>query len=303
MLALLACGEAQPPADTGVEPVPYIYDAEEEATPTLTADDVAVRIGEALGGLWDISASPIFPAYHAAMAGSDDGCPNYYEYDGNAYWYDDCESDAGATFSGYAFDYVYADYPYKNVLLNGEALYGVGSVSTSEGSLSFGGSATFYTVTPDLPEDDANWYITAYNQVQGGFAGDGDDAAGTWLEAGEAPDLYTASYYVPSYEGRYIYADGAVTADDGTPVVFDTLALYSANLIPECPDEPYGGMSVRDENGEWYDVVFHGPSEYGAETDPALCDACGDVWYHGELLGSACADFGSLTSWEGQTPW
>lgn len=301
MLLALACTEPEP-ADDGVEPVPYIYDAEDDDTaPLLTTADVEARIADALGLVWEVDANPIFPAYHAAMAAADSGCPNYYDYEGSEYWYDDCTSDAGASFSGYAFNLVYADTPYDTYFLNGEALYGVGTATIDGATLSFGGSAAFYTATPDLPEDDASYYVSTVNQVQGGFAYDGSEADGTWLEEGEAPDLYGYTYYAPSYEGRYAYVDGAVLVDD-TPVVFDTVYMYSENLAPDCPNEPFGGMSVRDENGEWYDVVLHGPEEYGAQVDASLCDSCGDVYFHGELLGSACADFAALTDWE-QAPW
>lgn len=303
---LLGCAStdtATDDTDKPVEAVPYIYEDDDPAVPTLTADDVAVLLDEALAKVWLVNAEPVFPAYHAVMDAADEGCPNYYEYDGSEYWYDDCTSDGGAAFSGYAFDVVYTDYAYGDGVLNGEALYGVGSATAPDGTtLSFGGSATFYTVTPNLPVDDPDYYINGNNQVQGGFAYDGAGAEGTWLGEGEAPDLITVSYYLPAYDGRYSAVDGAVSAADGTTIVFDLLYLYSANLVPDCPDEPYGGMSVRDADGEWYDVIFHGPAEYGDPVDTALCDGCGDVYFHGELIGSACGDFATLNNWEG-TPW
>lgn len=309
MLALSLLLGCPSPADTAedtgksVEAVPYIYEEDDPAEPSLSADEVSVLLDEALAKVWLVNAQPLFPAYHAAMDAAEDGCPNYYDYEGSEYWYDDCSSDAGAAFSGYAFDVVYVDYPYGDAVLNGEALYGVGSVTTPEGdTLAFGGSATFYTVTPNLPEDDPDYYINGNNQVQGGFSYDGDVGEGTWLANGEAPDLVTVSYYLPPYDGRYAYVDGAVSAADGTPIVFDGLYLYSDNLVPECPNEPYGGMSVRDADGEWYDVIFHGPAEYGDAVDEALCDGCGDVYFHGQQIGSACGDFATLNDWEG-TPW
>lgn len=309
MLSLLFAACAQPadsPVDTSskVEAVPYIYDDTDSATPAFTAEEVGGFVDAALASVWTVSAAPVFPAYHAAMEAADTSCPNYYDYNGSQYWYDDCTAESGAAFNGYAFDYVYADYSYDGYVLDGEAIYGVGSTTDADGAtLQFGGSATFYTTAPEgLAEDDPDYFLQVSNQIQGGFTYDGESAAGTWLGDGQAPDLVTYTYWVPSYDGRYAYADGAVTVDGGQPVVFETLALYSANLRPDCPDEPYGGVSVRDDAGEWYDVVYQGPEQWDTEVDADLCDSCGEVYFHGQDLGKACSDFGTFTDWE-VSPW
>ena len=61
-------------------------------------------------------------------------------------------------------------------------------------------------------------------------------------------------------------------------------------------------MSVRDLDGDWYDVVFDGPTDWGADSDPDLCDGCGEAYFRGEDVGAVCPDFSGLNGWEG-TPW
>ena len=63
-----------------------------------------------------------------------------------------------------------------------------------------------------------------------------------------------------------------------------------------------GNQQARDNAGQWYDVLFDGPLEYGEQVDPDLCDGCGQVWYRGEPLGEACVDFSHLLDWSGR-PW
>jgi hypothetical protein len=288
--------------DAPVEAVPYIYTTEDTATASLTVSDLELRVADALASTWTIDATPVFDAYEAVMTGADGYCPNYYELDGNQYWYDDCTSDLGAAFSGYAFFYRYDGDVIDGLAYTGAALYGVGSATSAEGArLEFGGSAQTYTAVPDgVAEDSDAYYVYSVSQVQGGFAYDASTEG--WLSNGEAPDLVSVGYYVPSYAGIYVYVDGSPGSSEEGATVFDELILYSENLMPDCPNEPYGGISVRDVDGEWYDIIFHGPSEYGEAVDSALCDGCGDAYFHGELLGEVCADFSVLTNWE-VSPW
>jgi hypothetical protein len=61
-------------------------------------------------------------------------------------------------------------------------------------------------------------------------------------------------------------------------------------------------VSLRDSDGNWYDVVFDGPILYDDVIDPAVCDGCGEAWYRGEPMGTVCADFNALVDWE-VSPW
>ena len=51
---------------------------------------------------------------------------------------------------------------------------------------------------------------------------------------------------------------------------------------------------MRGEDGSWYDVLFDGPNDLQPETPPDLCDGCGQVYYQGDAMGEACADFSAL---------
>lgn len=298
-----ASSDVDPPDDTAVEADPYVVETPDDAQPSLGTADLELLVADAVARAWTIEATPLFAAYTAVMESADGGCPNYYEQDGNQYWYDECTSEAGAEFSGYAFYYGYDHTLIDGLVYDGGALYGVGSATAPDGSrLEFGGSATAYRAWPDgVAEDAPEFYVYAANQIQGGFAWDGPDAP-AWLAAEHAPDLIAQSYYVPAYDGRYVALDGSLGSDADTATVFDTFTLWSDNLITWCPNEPYGSISVRDAEGEWYDILFHGPEAYESEVDESLCDGCGDAWFHGQQLGLVCGDFSTLTDW-GTTPW
>ncbi len=309
LMVLAACAtgadsaEGPAPADTASEADPYLVERDDPAEPTLTTADLELLVADAIANAWNIEATPLFTAYNAVMAAADAGCPNYYEQDGNQYWYDECTAESGAEFSGYAFYYGYEGTDIDGVIYDGGALYGVGSATAADGSrLEFGGSAAGYRAYPaGIAEDAPEYYIYGAQQLQGGFSWDGADAP-EWLGAEHPPDLVAQSYYVPAYDGRYVALDGSFGSDAETATVFDTFTLWSDNLITWCPNEPYGSISVRDAEGEWYDILFHGPEAYESEVDEALCDGCGDAWFHGEPLGRVCGDFSGLTDW-GTTPW
>jgi hypothetical protein len=309
MLLLVACApaDAPAPAEARYEPVPYVVDEPDPPVPALTAEAIEAAIGEAVAGVLAVHAGPVLAAYVEAMAGSD-GCPDYDDYDGSRYWYDECTSAAGTAYSGYAFWVAYDAWAdgYGNVY-DGHALYGVGDIALADGTrFEFGGSAYEIVATPaGVDPLDPAWHVYYQSVVQGAFAYDGPAAAGTWLAEGGEPDLNATVYYAPAYDGKVVALAGsaAATADGvATAVVLDDVVLMSDNLVPDCPGEPSGVVSVRDADGQWYDVLFDGPAEYGAATDPDLCDGCGSAWFRGELLGTVCPDFSPLLGWEGR-PW
>src|SRR4051794_13687760 len=109
----LACTQV-PTSEPAVEttksetpPAEYIYDDDTVPTPQLSTADLEGAITEAIGVFYTLSATPVFPAYYAVMAGAEEGCPSYYEQDGSEYWYDQCTSSSGTEFNGYGF---YQDY-------------------------------------------------------------------------------------------------------------------------------------------------------------------------------------------------
>jgi hypothetical protein len=108
MLALLlACQHSDTKPAEKEQPLPYIY--EEDTLPDASVDPAAVEAA-AVAGLsraMALRAGPVFPAYHAVMSTADGGCPNYYDYNGSVYWYDNCYSEMGTDYSGYSFYTLY----------------------------------------------------------------------------------------------------------------------------------------------------------------------------------------------------
>lgn len=294
-------GDTEGTEDTAVTPAPYIVEEEDPPQADFSAEQITAAILNAMTAAKGIHAAPVFDAYQAVMDGQDGGCPNYYEQDGNEYWYDYCTSDAGVTYNGYSFYYAYDNYDVGDGLIyNGGALYGVAQVTDAAGhTFEAGGSAV--EVVADAADGS---YRMWQSQVQGSFAWDGPGGEGTWLAEGLAPDLIMYAYYLPAYEGHAFFLDGAVSGlgGDFDVVVFDSATIFDANAGGGCSIEPSGVVSVRDGEGNWYDVLFDGPVEWGGDFDAAACDGCGSAWFRGEEVGQACLDFSALTDW-GTAPW
>lgn len=294
-------------ADTAADAhVPYVFDEEAPPAPALAPEELEAAVEEAVARAFTLNASPVFPAYAAAMAGAEAGCPDWYEADGNVYWYDQCTASTGARFEGYSFYQVYADTPSGDGgFLDGEAVYGVAQVTTADGhTFEAGGSAYAYSVDYYDADGVTVAYSAIASAVAGAFLWDGPEADGTWLGSAISPDLSMYALIAPAYDARGAWLDGGLSGLGGAvdTVVFEDLFLYDAVLGSTCPTEPGGLVSVRDGNGDWYDVLFDGPAEYGATSDVALCDGCGVAFFRGEEVGTVCADFGPLLAWEA-SPW
>ena len=122
---------------------------------------------------------------------------------------------------------------------------------------------------------------------------------------GLSPDLSVGAYVNPEYDGRYIYLNGGVSGfvGDTTAILFDQVVLIEGTLGGPCPQEPYGTISVRGEEGEWYDVLFDGPDPNNEwQLDPTECDGIGHAFFRGESIGEVTVDFTGLYLWE-ESPW
>ncbi|MCB9741134.1 MAG: hypothetical protein H6740_00715 [Alphaproteobacteria bacterium] len=312
LLALAACGDpAVEPLDSAVpDPGPYIYEEEAPPEPALGLSEIEDAITEAVVNVFALNATPVIAGYATAMSGQEEGCPDYYSDGSNTYWYDYCTSADGSYFSGYGFIYEYEDYDAGDgYLYSGSQVYTVADVTNGDGySFSGSGAATDLVLTSDGGGDGVP-HTVMYSIIQGTFSWDGPEATGTWLDLGQAPDLTIAAYNVPeetspNYHGNYVAMEGGVggLGDGDTTVVLDGVAIFEASLASTCPIEPSGLISVRDPSGNWYDVLFDGPAEVGAQSDVSACDGCGEAWYRGERVGQVCADFSALLEWEG-SPW
>lgn len=297
-LLLLACAPDAPSPETDAGddlPSEYIYD--EEAAPVAEVDAATVEasLQLVLDGVYSyVDTDPLFAAYDRAMSGQSGSCPAWYN-DGDAvFWYDECTSDLGNSYSGYGYELSYENYEEGGYVYNGRALYAAFTIDTSEG-YRFDGAGLAYALSYSTDTD-----TVAYKVVQGTFRWDGPEAAGSWMDVGLSPDLTLATYTTLNAPGGvYIYADGGVSPLDGAMVAasFADVFIISEEFGSNCSAEPSGTISLRTADGAWYDVLFDGPTESAMIVDEADCDGCGSVWYLGEHVGDACVDFSSFSDW------
>ncbi len=296
----LGCAVDPPPAAEA--PVPYLFEEEDPPVASVDVSDLEAAIASAVALTLSLNAGPVFPAYHAAMADTDGSCPDYYDYEGSQYWYDECSTPSGTSFSGYGFYQIYDDYDAGDgSIYNGHSLYGVARIETPDGETFVAGGSAYQLVATAV---DYTYYVS---QIAGSFAWDGQEASDTWLATELSPDLTMTAYVAGAY-GSMVVADGGVSglgaelATGGLDtVVFDALTLMT-DALTTCPTEPGGVVSVRDADGNWYDVVFDGPAEYGDTVNSTLCDGCGSAYFRGVYVGNVCADFSALVDWE-VSPW
>jgi len=288
----------------------YLLDEPEEEGPVLSLGELEQGIAEALAASFTLDPEVFHDLYGELVneASMDDDCPYlydyYYESYGRVYWYDSCTSDNGTTYAGYGIhsqerDYVDASSGYEyshNAYFSGSAKV----VSPSGSTLEAAGYSSTYAFY--YPSYDRTY---SYASIVGTFRWDGTGADASWLGQDLAVDLYTYAIDYQSYEdGVYTYLNGSLSGFTGTvnAVWFDQVLLQSEDVGSDCGAEPGGLISVRDEAGDWYDVVFDGATYSGGFAFGPDCDGCGEAWFHGAPLGEVCPDFTALQGWEGR-PW
>jgi hypothetical protein len=147
--------------------------------------------------------------------------------------------------------------------------------------------------------------------IQGSYAYDGPETAGTWMSEGISPNLTLQVLEIPEEAGlgatgRIFTALGGVSGLQGIAgtVVFDEFQVWPAAFGNSCPQEPHGNISVRDDDGLWYDVIFDGVEAWTEESiDESLCDGCGGIYFRGKNIGSSCIDVSELAGTVGVDPW
>lgn len=304
MFLLLACTPNE--GDTGklapYEPAPYIVPEVDPPTASFSVEDLEASMAEALSMAQGLTGAAVFPSYFAVMEGADPDCPNYYEQDGNIYWYDSCTSTQGSAFNGYSFYYHYDHYVQGDEVHTGDALAGVAQVWDADGNLFLAGG-TAYDL---LVEGDGYQYW--YSIAQGAFSYDGPEGLGTWLEDGLSPDMIQYAYHLPASDARGYVMQGTVSGISGAfnAAVFDGIYMFDEGLAAyaggNCSAEPGGVVSMRDGDGNWYDILFDGYSDSRPRTPEGMCDGCGEAYFRGDDVGTVCVDFTGLNAWEG-APW
>jgi len=295
---------------SGTEPTdedePYLYEEDDDGDEQLNLDVLERGLGDALDVIFSIDPMSFHETYEALANSGDGYCPYYYEeyitaYD-QFYWRDSCTADGGVEFSGYGISYAYADY------VDGDADYSINAYFSGAARLiddegrrmDASGYSRYYEY--DYVPDGRTYF---YSRIWGEFSWEGDGGR-TWLSSGLTMDIYTygARYITYDPVGYYTLLDGSLAGLDGavTAINLTDVFLYSESMDSACPDEPSGTISLRDADGDWYDVEFQGPRYWGGEAFPGECDGCGDVFFRGEPLGAICPDFSHLKDW-GDRPW
>lgn len=312
--SLAACRSADAPEDgaedggaPGDGPSEYDWQPEDDPTSEFDAATVEAALVDVVDGMMTIGAAPVLDTYAELMGEADEVCPAWYEQDGNIFWYAQCTADSGAYFDGYGFTTLYED---AELFGEGGGLWDA-TVVSGAATIRDGAGHTFHLggqVYDGVGHGDDGRLLWVSN-VLGGFTWDGEGADESWLGQGVSPGLLLYGIRYPEdsgvgVTGNYIYAEGTVgglgTAATGADL--REFALVHETLGSPCELEPSGSISVRDERGAWWDVVFDvAATDSGWELD-GDCDGCGGVYRDGEYQGDVCADFSPLLDWTDR-PW
>ncbi len=292
------------------EPSTWAYEADPEPVPTLDLDDVAQAVEELVDKVLETNASPVLFGYDSVMLSSDDYCPYAYAYEDfsgpgldSTLWYGGCQTGTGAVFDGYAFHLVYDDYYVAEYDLTYDGVYIFGQLEIiDDRGTTFRAGGLAYAMEGHTGSDTETPIELHQSIVSGTFSWDGDEGT-SWLSTELLPDLTLYSYWWPDYDSGYIYLHGGASGLGGTvdTVVLDEIQIADAAL-GWCDKEPYGQASVRDDDGNWYDVVYDGSTWEAPALGDGTCDGCGAVSFRGTYMGEACSDFSPLVGWENR-PW
>lgn len=292
---------------TDTAPPPYIYTtATKEKVPSLTTKQVETAISEGLAALVMLDPMDLHNSYESFRAASDENCPyydeDYYETYETTYWGDTCTTAAGAAFDGYGYsyefdDYVSGDYTYPEY----RYFYGTARMTDLDGNTWEGsGYSSYYQYRYQFDPESVHSNWSSY----GSFDRTGSFDEENWVDNGFSYEIYRYLSYYGAYPGAVLTLDASISGLDtiaGT-LNIDDFWMYSETLGSPCPEEPYGTISVRSDEGDWFDATFDGPPYWGGANFPEACDGCGDLYFQGVEMGTVCPDFSLLSGWE-VVPW
>lgn len=294
-------GEEPAPEAAAEEPSPYTYPGE-APDPVGAYDEAAVSdaLQQAIDGIFAFRGKPGLDAYLAAMNAARPSCPTTYgDSADTSFWMDTCSTSDGATFEGYATYAAYDAHPMGSSTWDGDVMWGNASIRTALGYV-FEGGGTLYDLRGE-GEVEGKATESWYSVISGIYSWDGPGDAGTWLESAVTPSVRVLFTRVVEIDGHRAEVSGSVPLDDPAfgSATFSEVVIASESVGWNCASEPSGSVSLRDAEGYWYDVSFHGSNEVVEE---ALCDGCGTVSFRGEVVGQACVDWSPWVDW-GSAPW
>ena len=289
--------------DEDEDPSEYTYD-DDEIEPLLSADEVTDAISDGIARTFAIDPFLVLETFDATWADGDSDCPSqnsdYYELYGYHYLYGGCTSDTDVYYDGTIYGVHRGEYWSSSTYHYRDMGYWSGDWAVEyEDGTRYDQSGYFYMYEYEYTPSE---WVSTYVRFLGEVAHTGEDFEDTWLGDPLSTEFTIHSLGYPGY-GNYINLDGGISGltGDATTIHFDTVYMGTNNYT-SCEAEPSGVISIRDSDGEWYQVLFDGPAYSGAESFPPDCDGCGELWFRGEQLGEICPDFRTLTDWE-ETPW
>jgi len=296
--------EPAPPAS----PSPYEYDGQPEP-PVYDQAELEAAMDAVFAEVLTISGAPPILAYQTMMELADSSCPTWYTNEGYSYWVGGCTTGEGVDFSGYVFadEYVDAALLGEGSSMTGMTLNGQAFITDTDGGrLDMGGYAYDAAGTGD--DGVTETWLTG---VIGTFVWDDELVEDTWLGTPLQPTLEASAYqFVIDAEGTKVQGVRLHGGLAGFNSDWSTASLDSIFMVDELPGfwhcglEPAGILSIRAQDGYWYQVAFdvQKQADGSFDTPPGTCDGCGTVYRGGDVIGEACADASVLTDWEDQ-PW
>lgn len=311
IVLLAACGRDQDPADTAaevVDPSPYVVPGDEEISPKLDQGAIEQGLADAITRVIRYDARPVTAAYLRALSGGDSYCPAYYtDSNGNTYWASYCRAESGTEFDGYGYYYDYAGMTDEsgNIYDRYVVVSASSSIAQADGT-SFEGSGYVVWTNVRTPWGDDGTGQMAYatvvqSYISGSWVAVEPDGETSWITDGVTPETSMYLWLSPdgAYSGAYVTGGISHLGASVDTVSFESIVL---NGYWACSKEPAGAVSIRDDDGYWYDVFFDVDENTGLAPENA-CDGCGQVWYRGVLQGQACADFSTWYAWKDGGAW
>ncbi|MCP4805288.1 MAG: hypothetical protein GY884_08055 [Proteobacteria bacterium] len=298
-------------------PSTFSYDAPEEEGPALTVDELEDRVEQILGKVYSYDAQPMIDIYWDLIEDTDESCPAWYATDDSDYWIaaddgaagQDTEGEQGGCVTTGATEYrgwAYTQRQDAYITEDGwtidkDYVSALAWIWTPSGDLYEAAGTLLTSVqTLDLEQGD---FVLAESRIEGVFGWDGSGLEDTWIGVGEVPDMAIETQSM--LQRHFVEVEGGVSGVqdlDGLDAFAFNDFIYGDEFY--CALEPSGVISLRQPDGQWYEVQFDGPDEEQdtqVNTDPA-CDGCGRVYFRSQEWGTICVDFGTLLDWD-ISPW
>lgn len=325
-LVLLACNGGEAPVPTVLDvdpPTPLVL-------PDITGLDMPVAYQDALSLAMTVTANTAFTSHTRSIDRFEPGCPDVYagappedlvdaDIDEDATgltWADFCQGPEQTSFSGYGYwegDVAVGgrtDTPEGRTVNADRRMVANGVVGLTDGIfLEIDGELSDALYRVDA-QDYTRWSYSSL--VDGTVTGIDPFPAGSLAPDGWRTDLYLyhSGGDIDRLEARgnvYLFTGRMQGRFDSMAMDLEVVGELGAGP-DDCTLEPRGWIGLRDEDANWYDLVFL-PRDDSDITGPDYpndplsdCDGCGTLYLRGVESGEVCPDFGFLFDGSRQPP-